>query len=71
MGKFILKKMFYGFIILFGVVSGVFFLQNSTGGNPALLIGGQNATEEIIQNIEKDLGLDLPLYKRYFLYLND
>ncbi len=46
-------------------------MQNSTGGNPALLIGGQNATEEIIQNIEKDLGLDLPLYKRYFLYLND
>lgn len=71
MGKFIIKKIFYGIIILFGVISGVFFLQNSTGGNPALLIGGQNATEEIIQNIEKDLGLDLPLYQRYFLYLND
>ena len=71
MGKFILKKVFYGIVILFGVVSGVFFLQNSTGGNPALLMGGQNATDEIIQNIEKDLGLDLPLYKRYFLYLND
>ena len=71
MGKFILKKVFYGIVILFGVISGVFFLQNSTGGNPALLMGGQNATDEIIQNIEKDLGLDLPLYKRYFLYLND
>jgi len=70
-GKFILKKVFYGIVILFGVITGVFFLQNSTGGNPALLVGGQNATDEIIQNIEKDLGLDLPLYKRYFLYLND
>jgi peptide/nickel transport system permease protein len=70
-GKFILKKIFYGIVILFGVITGVFFLQNSTGGNPALLVGGQNATDEIIANIEKDLGLDLPLYKRYFLYLND
>lgn len=66
-----MKKIIYGIIILFGVVSAVFFLQNSTGGNPALLLGGQNATEETIANIERDLGLDLPLYQRYFLYLND
>lgn len=58
-------------IILFGVVTGVFFLQSAVGGNPALLLGGQNATDETIRNIEHDLGLDLPLYQRYFLYLND
>ncbi len=71
MGTYILKKIGYGIVILLGVVTGVFFLQNATGGNPALLAGGQNATDEIIKNIEKDLGLDLPLYQRYFLYLND
>ncbi|MCB9189451.1 MAG: ABC transporter permease [Flavobacteriales bacterium] len=71
MGSYILKKIAYGFVILFGVVTGVFFLQNAVGGNPALLLGGQNATDEIIKNVEHDLGLDLPLYQRYFLYLND
>ncbi len=71
MGQYILKKIIYGFLILFGVVTLVFFLQSSIGGNPALLLGGQNATPEIIANIEKDLGLDLPLYERYGLYLND
>ncbi|MCB9194951.1 MAG: ABC transporter permease [Flavobacteriales bacterium] len=71
MGKFVLRKSVYGLIILFGVVTAVFFLQNSTGGNPALLLGGQNATEETIANIERDLGLDLPVYQRYLLYLND
>lgn len=71
MGTYILKKIGYGILILFGVITGVFFLQNAVGGNPALLAGGQNATDEIIKNIEKDLGLDLPLYQRYFLYLND
>lgn len=71
MGTYILKKIAYGVVILFGVVTGVFFLQNAVGGNPALLLGGQNATDETIKNIEHDLGLDLPLYQRYFIYLND
>jgi peptide/nickel transport system permease protein len=69
--KFIAKKIAYGFVILFGVVTIVFFLQDYSGGNPALLAGGNHATEEIIKNIEKDLGLDLPLFKRYLLFLND
>lgn len=71
MGTYILKKIVYGLVILFGVITGVFFLQSAVGGNPALLLGGQNATDETIKNIEHDLGLDLPLYQRYFLYLND
>lgn len=61
----------YGFLVLFGVVTIVFFLQEFSGGNPALMAGGNHATEEIIQNIEKDLGLDLPIFKRYLLFLND
>lgn len=69
--KFILKKIVYGFLVLFGVITIVFFLQDASGGNPALLAGGNHATEEIIANIEKDLGLDLPIFKRYLLFLND
>lgn len=69
--KFIIKKIAYGFLILFGVVTIVFFLQDASGGDPALLAGGNRATEDIIKNIEKDLGLDLPLFKRYALFLND
>ena len=61
----------YGFIVLFGVITVIFFLFNAKPGNPALMVGGQRATKEIIENIEKDLGLDLPIGKRYLLYLND
>jgi len=35
------------------------------------MMGGQHASPEIIAAINKDLGLDLPLYKQYLLYLND
>lgn len=71
MFKYALKKILYGFLVLFGVVTAIFFIFNAKPGNPALMVGGQHATEEIIKNIEKDLGLDLPLGKRYLLYLND
>lgn len=67
MFKFIVRKSMYGFIVLFGVITVIFFLFNAKPGNPALMVGGQRATKEIIENIEKDLGLDLPIGKRYLL----
>lgn len=56
---------------MLGVVTLIFFLFNIKPGDPARMLGGQNANEEIIRAIKKDLGLDLPLYKQYLLYLND
>ncbi|MFN3916858.1 MAG: ABC transporter permease [Flavobacteriales bacterium] len=71
MFRFIVKKVIYGFVVLFGVVTTVFFLFNAKSTNPEYLLGGQNATKEVLDNIRKDLGLDLPVGKRYVLYLND
>ena len=40
-------------------------------GDPARSLAGQFADEETLQNIRVDLGLDQPIWKQYFLYLND
>jgi ABC-type dipeptide/oligopeptide/nickel transport system permease component len=69
--KFIIRKLFYGLLVLYGVITVVFFLFNIKEGDPSRMMGGQHMTEEIRVKIRKDLGLDLPLYKRYLLYLND
>jgi len=69
--KYLVKKIVYSFLVLFGVITSIFFLFNAKPGDPALMAGGQNATEEVIENIKHDLGLDLPLGQRYLLYLND
>ena len=71
MVKYIVKKILYGFLVLFGVVTAIFFLFSAKPGDPALMAGGNHATAEVIQNIRKDLGLDLPMIERYALYLND
>lgn len=69
--NFILRKLFYGIIVLWGVVSFVFLIFSIKPGDPARLMGGQHATAEVIASINKDLGLDLPLYKQYLFYIND
>jgi len=69
--NFILRKIFYGILVLWGVVSFVFLIFSIKPGDPARMMGGQHATAEVIASINKDLGLDLPLYKQYLFYIND
>lgn len=69
--RFIIKKLLYGGFVLLGVITVIFLLFNATSENPARNLAGQNATPEMVAQIEHDLGVDLPLYKQYLLYLND
>lgn len=69
--QFILKRTLYGLLVLFGVVSVVFFIFNIKPGDPARMLSDQRANEETLAAIRTDLGLDRPLMERYVLYLND
>lgn len=71
MASFVIKRLFYGLLVLFGVLTIVFMLFTLIPGDPARMMTGQRSDAETIQNIRKDLGLDLPFYQQYFLYLND
>lgn len=69
--SFILKRISYGILVLFGVVSLVFFLFNLLPGDPARLMLGQRADNNSIEIIRKDIGTDRPLQWQYLKYLND
>jgi peptide/nickel transport system permease protein len=69
--KFIFKKIFEGFLVLFGVVTVIFFLFNVLPGDPASVMLGQRANKDAIEAINRDLGRDKPLITQYFMYLND
>lgn len=71
MVNFIIRRLAYGILVLWGVVSLIFLIFNAKPGDPARMMGGQHASPEVIEAIRKDLGLDLPLHKRYLLYMND
>lgn len=71
MGHFILKRFWYGILVLFGVVVVVFFLFNVLPGDPARMMLGQRADSASVVAINRDLGRDKPLVLQFFSYLND
>jgi peptide/nickel transport system permease protein len=69
--QYITKKIFYGIVVLFGVITVIFFLFNVLPGDPAIVMLGQRANKEAVDAIHKDLGTDRPIMEQYGMYLND
>lgn len=69
--QYILKRLFYGVLVLFGVITVIFLLFNVLPGDPARMMLGQRADIASVEAINHDLGLDQPLYKQYLGFLND
>jgi peptide/nickel transport system permease protein len=67
---FIFRKIFYGLLVLVGVVVLVFVLFQGFG-DPARLVMGQTGDAATQANIRKELYLDQPKWKQFLYYLND
>jgi peptide/nickel transport system permease protein len=68
--KYILSKLAYGLLVLWGVVTVVFFIF-TLGGDPVENLVAENSTQEVKDAIRKKFNLDLPVGERYVHYLND
>jgi peptide/nickel transport system permease protein len=68
--QYIIKRLLYGILVMLGIVVLVFFLFQGFG-DPSRLIMGQRADAATQENIRKELYLDQPKWKQFFLYLND
>src|SRR5664279_1150411 len=71
MSGFIVKRLFYGLLVLFGVITLVFVLFNVLPGDPARMMLGQRADIATVEAINKDLGRDKPIITQYLNFLND
>jgi len=69
--SYLLQKIGYAFLTLFGVVTVIFLLFNILPGDPARMMLGQNETAEQVAIVKKKYGFDQPLGKQYLYYLND
>lgn len=69
--QYLIRKIFYGILVLWGVLTTVFLLFNILPGDAARMMAGQRGDKTIIEAINKDLGLDQPLSIQYLKYLND
>jgi peptide/nickel transport system permease protein len=56
-------------LMLWTIVTLVFFLLKATPGDPADAFLGNRASDEVKAELRKQLGLDRPVYVQYFSYL--
>ena len=68
---YILNKITYALLTLFGVVTVIFFLFNVLPGDPAQMMLGQNEGSDQLAIVKQKYGFDKPLSTQYFYYLND
>lgn len=71
MAGYILQKIGYALLTLFGVVTVIFVLFAILPGDPARMMLGQNETAEQVAVVKKKYGFDQPVSVQYIRYLND
>ena len=69
MTKYIVKRLLLMIPILLGISLVVLLLIDITPGDPAKLILGTRATEEEVSELREKMGLNDPLYTRYFRFI--
>lgn len=67
----IVRRLLLLFLVLYGVVTLVFFLIHMIPGDPVDIMLGDNALSTDKEGLRRDLGLDQPLYSQYYRYLAD
>ena len=69
MRRYVLRRLLMLIPVLFGVTLVSFSLLHLVPGDPAEVLGGQEATKEDIDRIRKEYGLDQPLVIQYLRFV--
>jgi ABC-type dipeptide/oligopeptide/nickel transport system permease component len=70
MFQYVIKRLVAIIPVLIGISLIVFFLLRALPGDPAQVIAGEMATQEAVENIRQQLGLDKPLYIQYAIFIS-
>lgn len=66
---YLVKRFFYGIFVLIGLSILMFCLVRVMPGDPVRLVLGPRATEEDVEKLKHQMGLDRPLYVQYAQYV--
>jgi peptide/nickel transport system permease protein len=69
--RYIAKRLLAAIPVLFGLTVIVFVIMALIPGDPATAILGSYATPENVERLNRQLGLDKPLFQQYFIWLSN
>jgi peptide/nickel transport system permease protein len=67
-GKYIVRRVLETIPVVFLIISFNFILIHISPGDPAVVLGGQEATPQFVEAMRVKYGLDKPLYQQYIIY---
>jgi len=70
-GQYILRRLLQMVPVLLGVTIIVFTLIHLIPGDPASAMLGENVSDAAVARVNKQLGLDKPLYVQYFYFIRN
>ncbi|MFJ7665499.1 nickel ABC transporter permease [Lysinibacillus sp. NPDC097195] len=71
MTLFIVKRIAQIIPVTLGVTLVVFLIMQMIPGDPALILAGEGASNETVEELRENLGLNKPLYVQYGEYINN
>ncbi|WP_391207039.1 nickel ABC transporter permease [Psychrobacillus sp. L4] len=68
---FILKRLVQIVPVILGVTLVVFLIMQMVPGDPAVIMAGEGASKETVNELRENLGLNRPLHEQYFSYVGN
>src|SRR5688572_18692766 len=69
MFAYTLRRLVGAIPLLLGIATIIFFVLNLAPGDPAAMYFNPSIPPEVIEQLRRNLGLDQPIYVRYFKWL--
>ncbi|GGB09250.1 ABC transporter permease [Allosediminivita pacifica] len=69
--RYILKRLLFVIPQMLGILFISFFLIKLIPGDPAVLMLGPNATADAVAKLRAEMGLDLPVFQQFMIYLGN
>jgi peptide/nickel transport system permease protein len=69
MGRYIVRRLVQLVPVVFGITLVLFVMLRLIPGDPASVLLGERATDEAVERLNRELGLDQPIMLQYFYFL--
>jgi ABC-type dipeptide/oligopeptide/nickel transport system permease component len=67
---FLLRRLAFVLLVLFGITLITFVLERVVPGDPARLLAGTRASQQVVNQVSRSLGLNRPLLSQYVSYMS-
>lgn len=70
-GKYVLRRLLQMVPVILAIICICFTIIHLAPGDPATILAGETATDEYIEELNKQFGLDQPLWKQLLIYIKN